>query len=438
MAESHSPSDTGSSVKAGYKQEVGVNRRKLLERTATVWMLLQLFVYSCRLMVTGLEGASLIAAACLITTAAVLLLSRRGFSARILSKVLLLSITLPIMALSYYYDGIHSPFLILIVFIPVAAFMLVSRPAGWVATAIVCTYFVVLGLLDLRGYPWPIHDLDTQQLSIATTASFVLVMCCISGIGWYYSRMYDAFYFSMKRSNQELKRTAQYKSQFLSNMSHEFRTPLNSIIGFSRRLERNLREKLDERDINGLQAILRNGENMQVLVDDVLDMAKIEAGEVSAKLEQVDVSKTVRQVVTNFKDKAQEKGLTLGLELGQSCCQFRYKTDAEKLSQVLTNLLSNAVKYTDDGSIVLSLGEKSDRPGIYVISVTDTGRGICEQDIGSLFNQFSRSKTVERSNIVGSGLGLALTNELVKLLHGKITVDSDMGKGTTFSVYLPV
>ncbi len=427
-------SEQTSQEKAGYRKQVGVNRRKLLERTAIVWMFLQLLVYSGRLIVAGFESSSFIAGSCLIVTAGVILLSHRDFSARKLSLLLLLSITVPIMALSYFYGGVHSPFLILIIFIPVAAFMLVSRPAGWLATIVVCVYFIILGGLDLLAYDWPAHELNNSQLSISTTVSFVLVMCCISGIGWYYSRLYDAFYFSVKRSNEELKRTAQYKSQFLANMSHEFRTPLNSIIGFSRRLERNLKDKLEQRDINGLQAILRNGESMQVLVNDVLNMAKIESGEVHVKLEDVDVSKLIHPVVTNYKEIAEQKNIVLDFVLGKSHCDFRYRTDAEKLMLVLSNLVSNAVKYTDQGSIRVSLEEQVES---YVIVVSDTGMGIAKEDIATLFNQFSRAKSVVRSNIVGSGLGLALSSEMVKLLKGRISVESELGKGTSFSVFLP-
>jgi len=411
-------------------------RRTLLERATLVWMSLQVLVYGTRLAVVGLENSSLIAGLSVMLTATVLILAKRGISTGLFAVLLLISIGLPGMALSFFFGGLFSPVLLLLFFLPIAAFMLIGRLAGWLVTGVVCAYFLLMAVLELRGFPWPEQNLTASQVTLLMAAVLVLVMCCISAIIYHYLRLYDAFYQSIEQSNRRLQQVTAYKSQFLSNMSHEFRTPLNAIIGFSRRLERNLKDSLSERDRQSVHSILRNGEMMQLLVNDVLDMASLEAGDVAVSLESLDVALLLRQVVSDHLTAAREKNLALQARVQGAAQTHVHRVDKQKMLQILNNLISNAIKYTERGEVNVTLHDE--RQGFYAISVADTGCGIPDEDLPLLFHRFTRSQRVERSNITGSGLGLALIQGLVKILCGKITVQSRVGEGTTVTVYLPV
>jgi len=424
--------------KAGYKKVVGLNRRRLLERTAIVWLVLQLLVLACALVFSGINPVAVIGALCIAVAAWVLLASRQGISVYLLGSVLLLSIALPIMVVSYASGGIHSPFLIIILFFPVAAFMMVSRRIGWIATFLVGVFFLYLGALEEFGTAKPAIELGSTELVVARTISFVVVMFCISGIGWYYSKLFDRFYLSLKKSNAELIQTAEYKSQFLSSMSHEFRTPLNAIIGFSRRLHRTLQGALSDKDLKGLEAITRNGETMQILVNDVLDMAKIESGEISVSRKVANIRELVKSLVYEFSVSAEQKQLTLNYHVACAEAEVQVYTDVGLLKKILANLVSNAIKYTEQGHVGIHVHcEQSPLPFL-VIDINDTGRGIAKEDIPRLFLRFSKVERDVRSNIVGAGLGLALSYELLKILKAEIQVDSVLGEGSTFSVRLPL
>jgi len=421
--------------KSQYRKVVGSNRRRLIERTAVAWLIIQLLVFCGRVWLLGVEAGGLISVGGLIITLSVIVASRRQVSTRVLSLVLLFSIALPIMALSYAYGGIHSPFLILLLFFPVATFMMVSRLMGWWATLFVCCFFVGLSALELMASTSLNTALTPFMEVIVRCVSFVLAIVCISGAGWYYSRMFDKMYLSIKKSNEELHRVAEYKTQFLANMSHEFRTPLNAIIGFSRRLQRNLKPVLSEKDAKGLAAVLRNGEMMQVLVNEVLEMANIETGDVELDIRETEVSAVIRTVLEAFTKDAREKKLDLTLVSPNDRTEVWCSTDGEKLGQILTNLISNAIKYTDEGSVIVTLDRTLEEE--LVIVITDSGSGIADEDLPRLFDQFSRARKVERSSILGAGLGLALTAELVKLLQAQIFVKSEVGVGSVFTVVLP-
>ncbi len=416
---------------------VGVNRKRLLERTAAVWLFLLVSIFVVDLILTGFVR-SLLLDVCIAVTAGVIIAIHRGVPPRILAVMLLLGITIPILALSYFYGGIHSPFLILIIFIPVAAFMLVSRPAGWIFTLLVCLYFVFLGLAPMLNVTLPQNDMGQIRETLARMGSFILVLCGISSIGWYYSRLYDRFYFSLKESNLELTNIAEYKSQFLASMSHEFRTPLNAIIGFSRRLLRSFGGELTNKDKTGLEAILRNGEMMQVLVNDVLEMARIENGNVHVHLSDCDLLVLVRHVLSEFEMHADAKQLVLQCNEGSSPVTCAFNTDADIVKKILRQLIANAIKYTEQGKVNVILYDESEKHQRVKIDVVDTGSGIEESEMEYLFDRFSRGRSRVRSEKPGTGLGLAITAELVEMLGGQVEATSRHGEGSRFSVILPV
>ncbi|TVZ40679.1 signal transduction histidine kinase [Alteromonadaceae bacterium 2753L.S.0a.02] len=427
-----------SRLKSGYKKVVGVNRRRLLLRTAFVWLVFQVVFYLVHIGITSDVSISWIASCSLILTALIVIAAQRNFATRWLGITLMLVVFISLGNFSFEYGGLDSPFIIFQLFVPVATFMLVSRPAGWVATAIICSYFAVLGLLDVFNVRWSHHALAAPYSQFLQTLALILVMVCISGIGWYYSRLYDRFYFSLKKTNEDLQRTADYKSEFLSSMSHEFRTPLNAIIGFSRRLSRKGNEVLSERDIRSLEAILRNGELMESLVSNVLHMASIDSGDITINPEKTDIFRLIKQSINDYQPQADAKNIELRFitcdKLDAEGRVLEANIDSEKLRRVIGALLSNAVKYTEQGYVQVSLDYGEDW---FEIQVRDTGKGVTKEDIPLMFDRFKRLAEQDRSANIGTGLGLAISLELVKLAGGELSASSQLGEGSVFILRQP-
>ena len=224
------------------------------------------------------------------------------------------------------------------------------------------------------------------------------------------------------------------KSVFLANMSHELRTPLNAILGFSNLLRE---DPVSEKQRKDLDTINRSGEYLLHLIDDVLDLAKIEAGRTALEIAPCDLGSLVRAVMDMTRAQAKEKGLELVLV---SSHEFPWyvRTDASLLRQMLTNLLSNAVKYTAKGAVTLRLSapptDESQRL-LLTFEVEDTGAGIAVEDQARIFEAFVQAGPPATQK--GTGLGLAITRQIVELMGGTIHVDSTPGKGSRFRLELP-
>ena len=224
------------------------------------------------------------------------------------------------------------------------------------------------------------------------------------------------------------------KSQFLANMSHELRTPLNAVIGFSSRLRRKYSSNLPSQAVDGLETIEKNGKHLLLLINDLLDTAKIEAGRIEFHFEPVPFKQVLQIIESDFKYEFAQKGLQLNLP--KSTDNIFY-VDQQRFTQILFNLVSNALKYTDRGSVAISLVPETvnGRLGAW-IHVADTGIGIGREDLEHLFEKFQQAKS-RRVGTPGTGLGLAITRELTLLQGGQISVTSELGQGSTFSVWLP-
>ena len=223
------------------------------------------------------------------------------------------------------------------------------------------------------------------------------------------------------------------KSMFLANMSHELRTPLNVILGFSGLMRREPDANASQRE--KLDIINRSGEHLLALINDVLEMAKIEAGRVQLEKMPFDLGGTVRDVVAMMRLRAEEKGLRLLLE--QSPAFPRYlKGDEGRLRQILVNLIGNAVKFTAAGSVSVRLGVKEETPRHLLIEVEDTGPGIEPENQKRLFQPFIQLAESEMQK--GTGLGLAITRHFVELMGGSIGIESTPGKGSLFRFHLPL
>jgi len=224
----------------------------------------------------------------------------------------------------------------------------------------------------------------------------------------------------------ELRKTSEAKTTFLSNLSHELRSPLNTIIGFAQLMGRD--KYLKQEHHNTLHTIMRSGEHLLNLINDVLSLAKIESGKLTLSKRLFNTKELLNSLYSMFKLRAEAKAIELKFDISETFPAYVFG-DENKLQQVLINLLSNAIKFTDQGSISL-LADWVNGQAKFIIS--DTGVGIEEQDINSMFLPFFQTETA--SKITGStGLGLAISRSLVKLMGGDINVSSNVGKGTTFS-----
>lgn len=237
----------------------------------------------------------------------------------------------------------------------------------------------------------------------------------------------------LQELNERLERADHYKSIFLASMSHELRTPLNSIIGYTGILLMGMAGELNEEQKIQLTKVKNNGSHLLSLINDVLDISKIEAGKVELSCEEFELADVIQEVVDIAHPKAIEKNLKVDTRSDEF---IKLYTDKRRLKQVLLNLVSNAVNYTDKGSICIDARRK---PGETVrISVRDTGIGIPAEDIGKLFSPFQQIESTLTKKNKGTGLGLYLCKKLMQMMQGDIFVKSSQGKGSTFYIEMPV
>ena len=240
----------------------------------------------------------------------------------------------------------------------------------------------------------------------------------------------------LEDANVQIKEVSRLKSEFLANMSHELRTPLNSILGFSEILKDNLAGALsEEQRVECLEAIHASGEHLLQLINDVLDMSKIEAGRMDLVLEEFVVDAAFREVVTVVKSLAGRKGIELSVLVEPE--DLTVYADKAKVKQVLYNLLSNAIKFTPEAGSVFVDGKLRQEAQDLLVSVTDTGVGIPAEHIDKIWGEFYMVQG-EHQVQKGTGLGLALVKRLVELHGGAVTVTSQDGKGTTFTFTVPL
>jgi len=239
---------------------------------------------------------------------------------------------------------------------------------------------------------------------------------------------------------QEAKTTAEEanraKSAFLANMSHELRTPLNAIIGYSEMLQEDAQDLGQKHFVADLQKIHSAGKHLLGLINDVLDISKIEAGKMDLFLETIDVPAMVQDVVNTIKPLVQKNGNSIVVECADNLGPMR--ADATKVRQALFNLLSNACKFTDKGTISLRVSrERNVRAGHFVFRVCDSGIGMTQEQMSKLFKAFTQADASTTRKYGGSGLGLAITRHFCQMMGGEVTVESEVGKGSAFTVKLP-
>ncbi|MCC7360238.1 MAG: GAF domain-containing protein [Anaerolineales bacterium] len=300
---------------------------------------------------------------------------------------------------------------------------------------------MVLPLLyggDVDGVLEVVHTGPMHGLAQADVELFQSILTAAA------SALQSARLYALQRQTAErLAEVDRLKSQFLANMSHELRTPLNSIIGFSRVILKGIDGPLTELQVQDLGSINNAGQHLLGLINDILDMARIEAGKMELVLDEMDLHDTIKGVMSTMVALVKDKPVRLVEDLAGGLP--RVHADGMRVRQVLLNLLSNAAKFTDQGSITLrarpvdSVSPQSGRLEPYVeISVIDTGPGIAPEDMAKLFEPFSQVDASATRKMGGTGLGLSICRQLVELHNGRIWAESELGRGSTFIFTLPV
>ncbi len=248
------------------------------------------------------------------------------------------------------------------------------------------------------------------------------------------ARSYDL----AQQAVKEMREIDRLKSQFLANMSHELRTPLNSIIGFSRVILKGIDGPISELQQQDLSAIYNSGQHLLGLINDILDLSRIEAGKMELTFDEINISDTINSVMSTIAGMIKEKSITLKKIIPDDLPPVR--ADSMRIRQVLLNLMSNAAKFTDEGSITVEASVKAGPSGHpeVMIGVTDSGPGISPEDQTKLFQAFSQVDSSPTRKTGGSGLGLSISQHLVQMHGGRIGLHSVVGKGSTFYFTLPV
>ncbi len=233
----------------------------------------------------------------------------------------------------------------------------------------------------------------------------------------------------MEEQAEKLERAMSERSRFFASMSHELRTPINAVIGYNQLLEMGTFGEMSPRQHQAVLSVSRSAQHLLELINDILDISKIEAGKLEVVLEPTNLSELVHDTVTSVQLQAREKGLALEVEVPESATAV---TDAARVRQIILNLLSNAVKFTDDGRVGVKLTPHDD---LFELRVSDTGPGIEPEDLDRVFEEFEQTHL--SSPQVGTGLGLPISRRLAHLLGGELLLESEPGVGSTFLLRLP-
>jgi signal transduction histidine kinase len=237
----------------------------------------------------------------------------------------------------------------------------------------------------------------------------------------------------IREKSHQLEVASQHKSQFLANMSHELRTPLNAVLGYTEMMADGLYGDVGEKAQGVLERVQSNGRHLLGLINDVLDLSKIEAGQLVLAIEEYSVADMVATVTAATESLTRAKNLKLGSAVAPGLPTG--SGDARRLTQVLLNLVGNAIKFTDQGGVEIRAVRAGDR---FEIAVVDTGPGIAPADQARIFDEFQQLDSTSTRRKGGTGLGLSISRHIVELHGGRITVESEVGKGSTFRISLPV
>jgi len=278
-----------------------------------------------------------------------------------------------------------------------------------------------IGVLNIgRSTPRPF---TAQQIELAETFADQAVIA-IENV-----RLFD----EIQEKSRQLEEASQHKSQFLANMSHELRTPLNAILGYTELMADGAYGEPSEKMLCILKRLEANGRHLLGLINDVLDLSKIEAGQLVLELSDYSVQDIAQTVRSTLEPLAADKKLAFKVEMASELPPGH--GDGRRLTQVLINLVGNAIKFTDAGEVVIKAAATD---GSFYVSVRDTGPGISAADQAKLFQEFQQADNAITKKKGGTGLGLAISKRIIEMHGGKIWVESQPGQGCTFAFTLPV
>jgi len=283
-----------------------------------------------------------------------------------------------------------------------------------------------------------VNDKSGEKALRFNTALMALVLVCGAGLFWYIinsARRRDSLIEQLHESEKMIRQTARIKEHFMANMSHEIRTPMNAILGFTNLLHR---KNLDAESKEYVETIQRSGENLLTIINDVLDLSKIEAGMMRIESAPFSIRGLLHSIEVMFKTKADEKGIKIHTDIDDTVPDT-LEGDATRLTQILINLIGNALKFTKDGSISIKISNegKTDTVMKTGITISDTGIGIENDKQEYIFDRFQQADDTVTRSYGGTGLGLSIVKDLVLLQNGTIKVESEPGMGTTFIVTIP-
>jgi signal transduction histidine kinase len=304
-----------------------------------------------------------------------------------------------------------------------------------------------LGVTRTLGKDWMIRysPLRTEEgETVGMIATYYEQTAFMEDLALFRSRIADAAEvarlaeqqsIALERQNKELERSNRMRDEFLANMSHELRTPLNAVLGYCESLQMGVYGSVAERQGKAIASIERSGEHLLRLINDLLDLSRIDSGQEQLRTETLQISELCQTSLELVSEQVAHKGLFIDLEIETE--RTSLEADPRRLKQVLVNLLSNAMKFTKEGSIGLRVRDGSEKETIE-FEVRDTGIGIDPKSLKMVFEPFVQVESGDTRGYPGTGLGLTLVRRLVELHGGRIELESVIGKGSKFTVHLPV
>jgi len=349
----------------------------------------------------------------------------------------------------YFYGGVSSPTLPWVLTIPLLAFFYLG-PSSSLRLGVLGLFAANLaGFCILYLLSHPENDMPAASMQGLGIVSTVAASLYVTMMAFYYAKIlasgveiesemkrHLATAAELRRATAEAERAGAAKAEFLAKMSHELRTPLNAVIGYSQILLEDAAAESDDETAADLEKIHGAGQHLLRLINEVLDLSKIEAGKMELFVETIDPAALIRDAVESAHPLAYSNGNELIVKveepLGTIAC------DARKFQQALAQILDNAAKFTEHGSITVSASRKSSSSGeTIVVAVRDTGIGIAKEVLPALFEKFSVADDSTSSKYGGTGLGLALSQRLCRLMGGDVSVESAPGVGSCFTIHLP-
>ncbi len=344
-----------------------------------------------------------------------------------------------ISVIDYYHFGVFSTVHYMTISASLVMFLVVEPSFLF---AITLVFGIIYEYLN-------VYFMGVDALATGVNVFIYMTVACIAAVGKYeFNKRFFYNRVNLEKNNEELKAANQRvneakleaeeanrtKSLFLANMSHEIRTPINAIMGMDEMI---LRETSDPAIVTYASSIETSGRNLLTLINEILDISKIESGKLEIVPENYDLVDVINLIITEMTARAGMKSIAVQFEVSPNV-PSKFFGDPVRLKQIITNLMTNGIKYTEKGSVTLYINGINMESGYQMmISVIDTGIGIKEEDLEKLFLNFQRLDIHKNRSIEGTGLGLALTKQLVDMMNGSIEVQSIYGKGSNFSVTLP-